>query len=808
MTLPRTSTNPTPTDNNNQTPQKFKNVTELFNDATLSIETLLQQCEKIIGTPKDFLDKQWQQLIPQLTRRCRKKIQDIFSLDLSPEKKVAALQAFVNVESITNKEINFIVRTALEEACSQATTNVFTQVLYNKALPQKEKITQLIKLNDELIEILVSYLKTEKSKLRHPLLYDLWMLFVKYTQNICIKKWNHLLHRQDLSFDRKIDKMKTIKQQGDLDLQSFNRETWVESSVDGLPAKINQLFALEPSPSSDRFIETSRKFYAIRSFLRHLLNLFLSTQFDVVIQGKIVKVTHIELNSDLLSPEAKKADEAESIQEKLALEKQAAIFHAWLTKGSGSPYQQEIENFIKVFVAFVRTNDETVVTELQNEYLRLGDICSLLISHPTLKSFFYQAFTQYPCLEAASVAFSTGDVIAAHLQLKEILLPNFKGCDLFLMLPPKDGHYKPSDQRHLFLYKDKDGPFYYFPDNQTKQDLSLPQKRSRLKPPILSDEQFNQPEEKPLPCNHQDTCQSVLRITSAKGHTNPDDSYEEFYAIEEWLNAEGKIYQETIKQFGQDIKEKLSAEQMQQYQQALLGVSKKPGLLRGFALTEFSQLELFAIFLTQHTDILDFFVQALCNPLITQAGIAYAATFKKMPTPFKGGIHIIADSVMSMYPLDQRQAGEVFFWEEIDENDKTVWKAAMVEIDGGQKKLSQAIVPLDSDFFQTLTKGSAEEERVQAANDGATVAPSSIASDSFQVNPYFKLINRLRFLLQSEEKDFLFGKRCLLFLLPNHPIPGLTIRTARDAAFFSAKPSKQKTIDQANGFLESKKNHR
>ncbi len=388
-----------------------------------------------------------------------------------------------------------------------------------------------------------------------------------------------------------------------------------------------------------------------------------------------------------------------------------------------------------------------------------------------------------------------------------------------LMSTPMTNNYETSHANHLYLYKDNNGIFFrYFNTqknaylrcyldnsdefnffrcrsfhNQTYNNFEIPQNLKKslftlLSPPprgLLA----------PLGLEDEALKKCVVSYLSDAYHAFIQvDFYkqEESREVEKWLTLQSEKQQKAIRQFGKAIQETLSLQQFRQYQTALCGIKGIPGLFQGYASGFFDRSKLFSAFLASHPEILDFFTQAFVDPSIAQTGVVYSTKCNRQ----QFGIHIVTDTLHSL-DSSTRNIGDVFFWEEMDEHNKTIWRAGLIEEEkeNGSKKLSCVGVPETSAFFAALSKGCVENKRLQAAQQNVTVASAS-SSEGFVEQPHGELITKLRCLLQTKEAFSLFGEEYRHSLLAP-PLPTPTVTT-----LFSHS-SKNKIMNDANAALRS-----
>lgn len=109
-------------------------------------------------------------------------------------------------------------------------------------------------------------------------------------------------------------------------------------------------------------------------------------------------------------------------------------------------------------------------------------------------------------------------------QIKETITKkklDLEWCDLFLMSTPKTKNdFKVSDKNHLYLYKHRDGRFYYF-IGETGKLCFLD---NNIKDLIQKDE-FNQSGNNPVKCENKAICDAILKITSKRDHTHIEKPY-------------------------------------------------------------------------------------------------------------------------------------------------------------------------------------------------------------------------------------------------------------------------------------------
>lgn len=115
---------------------------------------------------------------------------------------------------------------------------------------------------------------------------------------------------------------------------------------------------------------------------------------------------------------------------------------------------------------------------------------------------------------------SLDDIPSAWTNLEEpvtrIWSPKPQGCDLFLMPTPEiKAGYLQSDKNHLYLYKEQNNRFFYIVAEGTQYFLEEDVKG------ILQISEFVQPAAGLTKCDNERICNTVLKITSERGHTQP-----------------------------------------------------------------------------------------------------------------------------------------------------------------------------------------------------------------------------------------------------------------------------------------------
>lgn len=282
-----------------------------------------------------------------------------------------------------------------------------------------------------------------------------------------------------------------------------------------------------------------------------------------------------------------------------------------------------------------------------------------------------------------------------------------------------------------------------------------------------------------------------------------------FHAVHQWLEDNGKTFQQVVFNLGQEIKSMLQGEEFEQYKQAIIGqpIYKKENdkwmcqknSKEGLFPSSTPNISLLQSFLVKYPKFLEFFNQQFCDPRIAQAGMAYKVYSGYHPVDEKFGIYIQLEQP-SLQTIHTAAVDSVFFWELLDENDVRSWMAGFIAKEAGQKIIHTVAVPLDSDFHKLLNL---RVDKMKQKKDGGFSTSNTGAGGSevevFEEESDKELqINLLRLLREQQKK--LFGEQYKYYLL-NHDAVGKRDKhptITSSVTLFSKKIIKKSNIAAVN----------